>query len=506
MTPTAPAPAARGQEASTGLLRRCDVPLMPDPRRVAGRLFLPGQELDGAGGSRAAGVVARCSEMTPAEVAETMERVVEHYRLRHRDLDGLLEAHFAAIAHRVPQAAAVPPERRRLIGAYFTREVAVESAALFNPSVVAHPVQDAGAGRLRFVMSARAVGEGHLSTIVFRSGTFTARQDTAGVRMDPRSTLVECADRRVPPLPREQLRRQATQDGADAETLDVVLADLPDTVDVDELAAAVDVLRRERLTRSDVETTIAALRRCVRLTYDVTFHSASALSERTLFPECDPESHGMEDARFVRFVEDDGASSYLATYTGFDGSQVVSRRLDTADFRTFRSAPLTGRAAENKGMAVFPRRIGGRYLALSRWDRENNAVAASDDGYHWEDAVELQTPSQTWELIQLGNCGPPMETEAGWLVLTHGVGPMRAYALGALLLDLDDPARVIGRLTEPLLEPDASERDGYVPNVVYSCGGLVHDEKLLLPYGCSDTSIRFAVADLPAVLERLAGR
>lgn len=489
--------------ATGSLVHRTGVTSAPDPRRVAARLFLPGQEPSAPGRSRAAGVVARCSAMSDDDVGLTLADIGTHYGARHRDLDALLRANFDAVAHRVPEAVSLSHDRRRLLGAYFTREISIEAVALFNPSVVAHPVQGPASGSLRFVMSARAVSEGHLSTVVFRSGTFAPAAGPEGLRMDPVNRFVACAARSDASIPRERLRQQATADGAEPETLNFILSCLPDVVDLAALDAATEVLRQQALTRSEVEVTIESLRRTVMATYDVRFATASTLAERALFPEVDSESHGMEDARFVRLVEDDGSSSYAATYTGFNGSEVVSRRLDTDDFRSFRSTPLTGRAAANKGMALFPRRVGGRYLALSRWDRENNAVASSADGYHWEDVAELQSPSEAWELIQLGNCGPPLETEIGWLVVTHGVGPMRAYALGALLLDLEDPTRVVGRLTEPLLQPRGAERDGYVPNVVYSCGALIHEQKLLLPYGCSDTSIRIGVADVPDLLERL---
>jgi predicted GH43/DUF377 family glycosyl hydrolase len=484
-------------------VQRTGVIMTGDPRRVAARLFLPGQEPSAPGTSRAAGVVARCSAMSDEEVDATLAEIDRSYASRHCGLDALLRANFAAIAHRVPEAAGVSAGRRRLLGAYFTREISIEAAALFNPSVVAHPAPGLTPGSLRFLMSARAVSEGHLSTVVFRAGSFEPDEGPDGVRMDPPPRFVAAAKRGSASVPRERLRQQAAADGAEPETLGFVLSRLPDAVDLAALDEATDALRRESLTWTDVEVTIELLRRTVTSTYQVSFAAESNLSERTLFPEVDDESHGMEDARFVRLVEDDGSSSYAATYTGFNGSAVVSRRLDTDDFRTFRSTPLTGRAADNKGMALFPRRVGGRYLALSRWDRENNAVASSADGYQWNDVAELQTPAETWELIQLGNCGPPLETEIGWLVLTHGVGPMRAYALGALLLDLEDPTRVVGRLPEPLLRPQGAERDGYVPNVVYSCGGLIHQQKLLLPYGCSDTSIRVAVVDVPQLLERL---
>lgn len=489
--------------AQTALLRRTGVMVTRDPRRVAAALFLPGQEPSAPGSSRAAGLVERCSLLSDDEVSATLADVRTGYAGRHTDLDAVLRSNFAAIAHRVPEVADLSADRRLLIGAYFTREIAVEAAALFNPSIVPHPVQSAASDGLRFVMSARAVSEGHLSTIVFRSGTFAPSEGPGGLRLEDASRFVSLGARRDAPLGRERLRLQAEADGADPETLDYVLSNLPDGVDLAALDAATHALRQDALTRIDIDATIEMLRRTVASSYEVIFDPASKVCERTLFPEADSESHGMEDARFTRLVADDGTATYAATYTAFDGSHVGSRRLDTDDFRTFRSSPLTGIAADNKGMALFPRKVGGRYLALSRWDRENNAVASSADGYHWDDVAGLQTPEQRWELTQLGNCGPPLETEIGWVVLTHGVGPMRAYAMGALLLDLDEPTKVIGRLTEPLLEPRGAERDGYVPNVVYSCGALIHEQKLLLPYGCSDTSIRFGVVDVPRLLERL---
>jgi predicted GH43/DUF377 family glycosyl hydrolase len=236
--------------------------------------------------------------------------------------------------------------------------------------------------------------------------------------------------------------------------------------------------------------------------YAVEFDEHSALSERVLWPGGPAESHGMEDARFVRFT-DGGDVTYYATYTAFDGSQVAPHLLQTTDFKTFTVSPLSGPSASNKGMAIFPRRIAGRYAALSRCDRESNAIGYSADGHLWSEAITVQTPARPWELIQLGNCGSPIETPAGWLVFTHGVGPMREYAIGAILLELEHPERLIAALPEPLLVADESERDGYVPNVVYSCGPMVHGNSVVLPYGCSDSSVRIAMVNLNLLLEQL---
>jgi predicted GH43/DUF377 family glycosyl hydrolase len=479
---------------------RSDILVRPDPRRVIARLFLPGQEGGAPGQSRAAAVVARCRAISDSEARDTLDHVLSDHGPRHRGFTDILDAHFAAVAHRVDHGDTMSRDRRRLIGAYFTQEYALEGAALFNPSVVAHPDQDGHPGHLRFIMSARAVGEGHISSITFRSGTFRVGAEGPGARMDTGSVLATAGTRHVGLIDRERLAHEATAQGADGESMRFVLADLPPRPTLADLDRALERLRDQSLTRVDADRTIASMRRAADASYAVTFDVDTDLSERILLPGSAAESHGMEDARFVRFTDDDGTATYLATYTAFDGTHITPARLHTDDFRTFRATPFTGRAAANKGMALFPRRVGGRHLALSRWDRENNALAASDDGYDWDDAVEIQAPSRPWDLIQLGNCGSPLETPAGWLVLTHGVGPMRGYALGAVLLDLDDPSRVLGTLTEPLLRPAPDERDGYVPNVVYTCGAVQHDGFLLLPYGCSDASIRVAFIDLPNLL------
>jgi predicted GH43/DUF377 family glycosyl hydrolase len=485
--------------------RRTETLLRPDPSRVVARIFLPGQEPTTIGLSRAAGVVARCLAMTDPEADAVLDEILTGFGSRHRNLAERLDAHFEAVAHRVEDAEGLSPQRRRLIGAYFTQEYAVEAAALFNPSVVVHPQQQGLApGQLRFVMSARAVGEGHVSSIVFRTGVLGAGSfETATVTLDPPSPYVTTGTPAAAVIERERFWREADDARVDPETLAFVLSQVPDRFTLDELDRALAALHDEQLTRVNAGHTAASLRAIASGCYEIGFGLETELSERVLMPIAPVEGHGIEDARFVRFVDDKGAATYLATYTAFDGAHIASRRMQTDDFRTFRAVTFTGRVAANKGLALFPRRIGGRYLALSRWDRENNAVISSFDGHHWQDSTRLQTPHEPWELIQLGNCGSPIETPQGWLVLTHGVGAMRKYSIGALLLDLDDPSLVLGRLADPLLRPAEDERDGYVPNVVYSCGALLHGQTLLLPYGCSDSTIRFTVVDLPSLIGRL---
>jgi len=496
--------AARSLAAGT-FTDRGPVRLVPDARRVVAQLFLPGQEGSAPGASRAAGVVDRCLALDEQQAGDLLAEIVASHGTRHRAFRELLEEHFAAVAHRIEGAAALSATRRQLIGAYFTQEYAVEAAALFNPSVVAHPVQDAGPGRLRIVMSARAVGEGHVSSLVFRTGTLDLGRPGAGPElvMDPVSPYATTGRLRTTLIEGTRLRHEAGLAGVDVESMEFVLDGLPPHFTTVELDLALDRLSAQKLTRIHTQETAGLLRRLAHAWYGIEFAPATELSERTLMPQIPAESHGVEDVRFVRFTEDDGTSTLLATYTAYDGRNVQVRRLETADFRSFRSSTLTGEAATNKGMALFPRRIAGRYLALSRWDRENITVASSADGHHWPEATVVQTPTQPWELIQLGNCGSPIETPAGWLVLTHGVGPMRRYSIGALLLDLDDPTRVIGQLRRPLHAPAEDERDGYVPNVVYSCGALLHGQTLLIPYGCSDSRITTTILDLRAVLDLL---
>lgn len=476
--------------------------LRPDPSRVIAKLFLPGQELVASGVSRADAVIDRALALTEDEVEAALTDVLIRFGDRHHDLPALLDVHSGMIVHRIPDADALTRSRRRLIGAYCTQEYAVEAAALFNPSMVPHPDQTGLAvGELRFVMSVRAVGEGHVSSIEFRTGVISG----GDVRVDdPGRCLVTG---RVAPavLSREYLRDALAPHIADPTVADPVLRLLRSHFSVTRVEKAVAGARDGGFVGADSDVVVERIRDIARGHYRLVFPSRSPLSERVVYPTGDAERQGMEDARFTPFTDDDGTKIYLGTYTAFDGREISPRLIRTEDFTTFEISELIGPAAKNKGMALFPRRVGGRYLALSRWDRESITLATSADTHHWDIGAIVQGPSQPWELIQLGNCGPPIETGAGWLVLTHGVGPVRTYGIGAILLDLADPTRLIGALREPLLTANDDERDGYVPNVVYSCGALVHDDRLILPYGCSDSSIRFASVDLAQLLARLTG-
>ena len=486
--------------AMSELLTRTPHRLKPDASRTICRLFVPGQETLIRGESRAMAVIERILDLSDDEVEGTLARTLARFGDGYRDLPGTLENNFALVAHRLGGDIRVGAARRQLIGAYFTQEYALEAAALFNPSMVPHPSQ-AGCqpGEVRFIMSLRAVGEGHLSSIEFRTGTI----GESWIRFDPPGRFLDTGQNGPVPYDRDLFRAKLLDLGRDDENARFLWSILPSRFTVTELDVALAELSGQRVTREDSAVLAARVRWIAASHNAVEFDQHSAVSERVLWPTGPAENHGMEDARFVRFTDGDDVT-YYATYTAFDGSQVAPHLLETRDFQTFNVAQLSGPSASNKGMAMFPRRIAGRYAALSRWDRESNAIGYSADGHRWREAITVQTPTRPWELIQLGNCGSPIETPAGWLVFTHGVGPMREYAIGVVLLDLDQPERLIAALPEPLLVAEESERVGYVPNVVYSCGPMIHGNKIVLPYGCSDSSVRIATVHVSLLLERLA--
>jgi predicted GH43/DUF377 family glycosyl hydrolase len=479
--------------------------LGPNPRRVITKLFVPGEETP-TGRSRAAAVVARIMELDDAEVAALTDAVMADFRGRHPDLTTTFSAHFAVVANEIPSPRRLSAERRMLIGACFTHEYAPEGAALFNPSMAAHPDQSGlSEGQLRFVMTVRCVGEGHISSIGFRTGILGPGDRL--VLDEPDRRLVTGISRPATYERRLFFARLADL-GDDEETTHLLMGRLAESFTADQLTDALAGVHEHTLNRQWVQRTIEHIRQVAAATYDVEFPPESGLTERLLWPTASVERHGMEDARLVRLVEDDGTATYYATYTAYDGARVAPHLLATKDFERFHASPMAGEAARDKGLALFPRRIGARYAALSRFDRESISVVDSDNCRIWNEPTALYPPNRGWELVQVGNCGSPIETSAGWLVLTHGVGPMRTYGLGAMLLDLDDPSVALAALPEPLLTANADERDGYVPNVVYSCGAILHDDLLTIPYGISDGAIAIAQVQLPKLIEQMlmAGR
>jgi len=476
--------------------------LLPDPRRVIAKPYLPGEEILSGGDSRAASLMDRILEIPEPEVAALLAGVMADFSTRHKGYAGILERHFEQVVHHVAPGTHISHERRLLIGAYFTHEYSVEAAALFNPSMVLAPDQsNLAPGHLRFVMSLRAVGEGHISSIEFRSGTLDAKSE---VTLDPVGSMLVSGLHTAPGSYDKRLfGAKLSELGAGNDIAWGVLSRLAERFTLDDLERSLALLEADGPPHAICYETAKIIRVLASSNYVTSFPADSELGERVIFPVGPNEMRGMEDARFVRFVEDDGTARYYATYTAFDGFEILPQLIETEDFVSFTISTLNGAAAQNKGMALFPRRIDGKYVMLSRKDRENLHLATSDHVRFWSDVTELHKPSQPWELLHVGNCGSPLETDAGWLVLTHGVGPMRRYALSALLLDLADPRRVIGHLRDPLLAPDGTEREGYVPNVLYSCGGLIHGDTLVLPYGFSDHGIRIALISLPELLAKL---
>jgi len=426
-------------------LNRQGLYLRPDPARVVVRAFKPAVEprdLNATDKKRANHIVDRTLALEPDAAAGLLAEVLENFRGRHRDLLDKFEARADEMEDAFAPHEAFSKDQRRLIGAYFLSEYSFEAAALFNPSIVAHMDQSGTPeGGRRFILSLRAVGEGHVSSLTFRSGILAA---DGCVSLDPAARLAS-----IPAV-------------------------------------------KERISVPDGEDVTLA------------FRPELDISERVIVPVTESQSNGIEDARFVEF-HDGAQRTYYATYTAYSGRAIRSELLETRDFVSFRLSPLSGAATKNKGMALFPRRIGDRYAMIARQDNENLYLIYSEDLYSWDGGVAILKPHFPWEFVQVGNCGSPIELDEGWLLLTHGVGPVRRYSIGAVLLDKTDPSRVLARASEPLVRPELSEREGYVPNVVYTCGALRHNDLIILPYAVSDTFSNFATVKISALMSILRG-
>jgi predicted GH43/DUF377 family glycosyl hydrolase len=419
--------------------------LRPDASRVVVRPFKPATEpkdFNPTDKTRANHIVDRVLGLEPAVAESLLAEVLDNFEGRHRNLLATFEARAAEMEEAFAPHATFTQAQRRLVGAYFLHEYSFEASALFNPSIVSHPDQSGiPSGSRRFVMSLRAVGEGHVSSLTFRTGVIAP---DGRVDIDPTARLASTPTitSRVPVPAGEQI--------------------------------------------------------------DVTFEPGQSISERVIFPMTAFQSNGIEDARFVEF-EDGDEKMFYATYTAYSGSSIRSELLATRDFLSFRLTPLVGTAARNKGMGLFPRKIDGRYAMIGRQDNENLYLIQSDDLYTWNGGQLIHAPKYPWEFVQMGNCGSPIELDEGWLLLTHGVGPVRKYAIGAALLDKKDPSKVIARSREPLVRPEPSEREGYVPNVVYTCGALRHNGHIILPYAICDTFSNFASIKIPDLIKTLDG-
>jgi len=495
------------------MIQRTSVPVQRLPLRFVGddrwvitRPFLPGS------GDRTSHLFKRVGLLSDDQVEQVLAQVIDDFRRRHHDIEMVFKDHFeaalASLEHAGMQYAGeegpLSRARRLLIGSYCTMEYSVASAALFNPSIVPHPDQsDVPSGSLRFIMSLRATGEGHLSSIVFRTGLIhsdhTIDVDSPGpfthrARLSPNRLYIK------------QLFRRKLLDIAVVESaVDPVLSLLPEQFTMAELEHAISAARHAEPDGIQAEEATDSMLWLARENYQLHLHQDANISEIVVFPQSENESRGIEDLRLVPFVDDDGTRSLMGTYTAFNGHRALPQFMRMTDYLNISIHTLNGVCAQNKGMALFPRRVDGHYCMCSRIDGENMYIMFSDILEFWETAELLQAPKQPWEFIQVGNCGSPLETPAGWLLLTHGVGPMRGYCIGAMLLDLENPLKVLGHLEEPLLIPTEEEREGYVPNVVYSCGSLIHNDFLYLPYAMSDTMTGFATVELEALLEKLVG-
>jgi predicted GH43/DUF377 family glycosyl hydrolase len=454
--------------------------ILGDPKRVIARPHMPGSP------ERIKRIIRRVMALPEETAARLLEQVMLDFAERHRDIDHIFMCHLKAVKDLLPAGTLLSDTQHKLLGAYFTMEYSIESAALFNPSIVPHPDQSrVEPGALRFILSLRATGEGHISSIVFRSGILNAENLFA---FDPISAYVETPALHLDPeYDRHLVELKLNEMEACNATTAWVLDQLPDMFTYAALKEALADFRQKHCPcGAQQNETLELIDWLAHSNYETTFRAEYPICERVIFPVSKNESSGIEDARFVRFTDDDGEITYYATYTAYNGFSILPQLIETKDFITFNIITLNGNAVQNKGMALFPHKIGGRYAMLSRQDGENNHIMFSDHMHFWQESEIIQEPEQPWEFIQIGNCGSPLETEAGWLVLTHGVGPMRQYCIGAMLLDQDNPAKIIARLEEPLLTPREQEREGYVPNVVYSCGSIIHNGELVIPYAMSD--------------------
>ena len=479
-------------------IERVSEQLDPDPRRVISRFFGPGDE------KRLRRIIERIRTLDRSAVSELLSSLERSFQKKHPDFAAIAKSNYDSVKHLVSDEHDLDQERRLLIGAYFTMEYAIESAALFNPSMVPAISQDAAAeGSTRFIMSLRATGEGHISSVVFRRGVID-RDDRIQIEpVSQYSRQLQVVENRQ--FEKQTYQKQLIEMGAFGSSTDAVLNRLGETFNFAQPNLAIDGVRESRESALSFCETADKMIALARANYDLHLPDLDDPSEFVIFPNSEAESHGIEDMRMVRFRFDDGGICYYGVYTAYDGSNILPQLLETTGFQTIKIRTLGGQYALNKGMALFPRKVDGRFLMLSRLDNENLFLMRSDDVLFWNEAELLMKPKFAWEMIQIGNCGSPIETDTGWLVLTHGVGPMRQYSIGVVLLDRDDPSQVIARLPEPLLVPIEDERVGYVPNVVYSCGGLIHNEKLVIPYAISDRSTTFALVSLPELLAELTG-
>jgi predicted GH43/DUF377 family glycosyl hydrolase len=478
-------------------VNRTGIRLNPDISRVIPRFFNTGE-------TRSLALIAKVVAIPEEEASQLLLRIKEEFCARYRDIDAVFDKHFQLIQHLLPELTlnTLSREKKMLLGSYFTMEYSLEAAALFNPSIVEDPDQSGTApGEKNVIISFRAVGEGHISSLVFKRAKL---DKDLMIHIEPSTGFTgEGMITQVMRNKKDVFEELLLQTTLPENVRLLILAQLKDSFTYKEIESVLKSYLRlidSATERNKLKYDILSM---VNTSYEVNFPAGSRLTEQVIFPVTFTEKNGIEDARFVKFTNDDGSFQYIATYTAYDGTFILPHLIKTKDFLHFKMSALHGKMAINKNLALFPRKINGQYAMISRIDGINNYISFSDDLYLWETATLLQQPQYPWEFIQIGNGGSPIETAKGWLIITHGVGPMRKYCLGASLFDLNDPTKQIGRLKEPLLVPNEDERKGYVPNVVYSCGAIIHQDQLFIPYAVSDHATSFASIPLDMLLNEL---
>lgn len=471
--------------------------IRPDQRRVITRPFRPSSE------NHAKNIVNRILAMEESGVKTVLAQTLNDFSHRHKDLKDVLMKNYHRISCFIKNVMDLSEQRKLLLGACFTMEYSIESAALFNPSIVIYPKQNnLKKEQTRVIISFRATGEGHISSIVFRSAIID--KDNS-VFLEPVSPFLGTPEVVLnTTYDRELFKAKLEEMGQFSESAKAIYQNLLAMFTPEEMTQAIKVVCDSgHFTSADLDDTVAHIKWLAESNYEVFFPHGQLISERVIFPLSQNESNGVEDARFVRFVDDDGSITYYATYTAYNGREILPQLIETKDFHRFKISTLNGPMARNKGMALFPCRINGQYAMITRIDGENLYLSYSNNIHFWFEGAKIKSPENPWELVQIGNCGSPLETKKGWILLTHGVGPMRKYCIGVVLLDLKDPSIIIGRLEEPLLAPLEEEREGYVPNVVYSCGSIILNGELIIPYAISDSESHVASIPVDELLEKL---
>ncbi len=445
--------------------------------------------------NRSQALVNRAMSLTEETVESLYEELLDQFSHRHKNIEHTFLKHYKKVKFLIPPDTAISEKRSKLLGAYFSKEYSIQSAALFNPSIVPHPYQEnLNEGEKRIIISLRSVGEGHISSIEFREGIVSAE---GKISLEPETAFTSCSEK---DLNFEYNRNQLKERTSIISNLNQNIFDkLPDTFTLKEYT---DRFHRNAFTEYD-DLTQKFMDELVDTNYDIEFNADTAISERVVFPSAKGESMGMEDVRFVEFTHEDGKKEYIGTYTAYNGHKITPQLIITKDFIHFEVRTMFGKAVSDKGFALFPEKISGQFMMTARQGGENLTIMTSDDLYNWENYEVIMEPEYGWGLVQQGNCGSPIKTDKGWLLITHAVGPLRKYTISAVLLDLDNPGKIIGKLKEPLISPNEDEREGYVPNVVYSCGAMIHNKNLIIPYAMSDSASSFASISVDEILNNM---